>query len=186
MFFELTNCLFVHSAVILITKVWRVSYQTTSQSWNISRACKPILYSLINCKCQKRFIHIYFPMFQKLESKQHSWRNTCIAWKHYKIGSSVSESVRLLIFLHPIFSILNPCASLQGPLLQFFQWIYPWNHRRINIAADSVRSSTCCLIFVWVHVIHAVSYCRNLNGNSLSGKVPAAVGGMLLHRVRFK
>lgn len=28
--------------------------------------------------------------------------------------------------------------------------------------------------------------CRNLNGNSLSGQVPAALGGRLLHRASFK
>ena len=28
--------------------------------------------------------------------------------------------------------------------------------------------------------------CRNLNGNSLSGRVPAALGGRLLHGTSFK
>lgn len=27
---------------------------------------------------------------------------------------------------------------------------------------------------------------RNLNGNSLSGRIPAALGGRLLHRAKFK
>lgn len=53
-------------------------------------------------------------MFQKLESKQHSWRNTCIAWKHYKIGSSVSESVPLLISLHPYLFDSEPLHFFAG------------------------------------------------------------------------
>lgn len=31
-----------------------------------------------------------------------------------------------------------------------------------------------------------MSSCRNLNGNSLSGRVPATLGGRLLHRASFK
>jgi len=79
-------------------------------------------------------------------------------------------------------------CCVQWPFIQFLQWINSWKPWTVDIIAKTVRIFLQ-LINPWNYVLELqfmLLWYRNLNGNSLSGRVPAALGGRLLHGASFK
>lgn len=93
------------------------------------------------------------------------------------------------LICNPKYNVWMHMFAWQGSVLQLFQWINSWNPWRVDIVADTVRSLKHLvnpLTYSQEKLLFQSRWCRNLNGNSLSGRVPAALGGRLLHRASFK
>lgn len=93
------------------------------------------------------------------------------------------------LICNPKYNVWMHMFAWQGSVLQLFQWINSWNPWRVDIIADTVRSLKHLvnpLTYSQEKLLFQSRWCRNLNGNSLSGRVPAALGGRLLHRASFK